>query len=144
MNKKRVTENLQELCDADICGLIECVCEYFNKLKDVYEQKGYTNLRISVSEGRCYECEGHSTFWLVGDRDETDDERKKRVNEQKKVKQNEEARKQKELLFRRNMYEELKKEFDPPTKFIPCKRPKTIEEIQEDAADKRLYGRSRK
>lgn len=128
----KVTVHLCDVPPSAFRGDIEDIYNFLRRLKSGYENNGFTNIHLEHSEGHCYECEGPSEYFLRGDREETKEERAKRIIKAKEIKQQDAVRKAKVEKVRRDLYEQLKREFDPP---------KTIEDMQEDAANKRLYGK---
>lgn len=120
MSKKKITVHLGDIEPAVINGPIKDICELLQKFKDQQESRGFTNIHLVHSEGHCYECEGPSEYYLRGDRDETTEERARRLAKAREDKNAEQKRSEKALALKRKLYEELKKEFDPPNKPIEC------------------------
>jgi hypothetical protein len=110
--KKKLIEHLSTLSPYDLSGEIHTIIDSLQNLAEIYEKKGYSNLKLDYEYGY----EGHeSEFGLVGERFETDDEYARRLKRLEKAKASakvrakkaKEKKKQKEI----KLYEKLRRKY---------------------------------
>ena len=93
----------------DLEGKVEEVIEHIQDYKKRYEESGWTDIEIEYDY---YGYDGGKDITLVGMRDETLAEEKKRLEKERKIKEREAEAKAKKLKKERKEYVRLKKKFE--------------------------------
>ena len=91
----------------DMDGYINSAIDRLTEIRDNMEQQGFHNIRLSYEHFEC----GGGDFNFIGDRDETEIERTKRLKRERRIKEVKQAQAEKARQKRLEQYKKLQKEF---------------------------------
>jgi hypothetical protein len=94
----------------DLEKSLDVLITWIEQFQDVWEAKGYTNLRLEID----YDYDRESHLQLKGDREETDREYERRMNDNKKQRERRKVEKIADAKAEKELYEKLKKKYAKP------------------------------